>query len=909
MQRWLIIASALLCTPLWVSCAEDSAGGAAGNNERIGDIEAPSCSLRSPVAGQTVAGSVQVEVEAEDDQGVASVVIAIDGRPTIELAAAPWIWNWDTSGLAPGPYQITATATDAAGNQAQDEVRVNVVAAAGCQGQDCAPLPSFTQPSDGDALRGNVTLRLTTTDDSDVRSMDITVDGDTIATLQQPPWELTWNSDAVTEGAHTLGAAVTDAQGHSNQSSIQVQVDRTPPRVTLATPGAQDVVHSSVTWSATIQEALGLRRVEVFLNEDSLLREVQGPPWEGSLDLAELPSGDYTLSVRALDRADQQGLDSRPFVLDRPPSISFVSPQANAELGGAITIQVNASDDNGVERAFLRIDGQDIGDFDEQGSLRWTPNGLQGPVDLVAVAVDGRGQVTQARRSVVISQAALGVEILRCDPQCQPLQANEVLQDQERLQVRTTPADLSVSQVTWFADGRQLRAFTMAPYELTLDTTGYQDGPLTLRALAQGADANGESILQVRVGNCDRDQDGFNGEACGGLDCDDSTSAVRPGAPDELGDGLDSDCDGADGVDSDGDGFASAQSGGRDCDDDNEEIFPCPGDPAGVCSDRLSDPDNCGACGEVCALGLICEQGQCTCEIPGCQDGAPEDYDFEVPGTWINSLEIVTDGSMGEDLDGDGRPNNTLGPLMEGLADTFGLDINEALAFLIDSGQLSLGATWPNLPAGNLADLSGLQIDFFDLVDADNNPQTTDTWLVDRDSFVPGTGTPRARFIDGRILNNALETSDGGVFLMELPFGFTTLNLQVRRAQLKARATRRDGGVQLDSGQISGVVPVEDVLDGFNAFAASNQCACLDLEEPLIDLRRGNGGRACLQNVNTLDCGGLQNPCTALAQLCGLLVPSITGATDIDADGDGQNDSFGAYFRLTGRGAQIQGLE
>jgi hypothetical protein len=210
---------------------------------------------------------------------------------------------------------------------------------------------------------------------------------------------------------------------------------------------------------------------------------------------------------------------------------------------------------------------------------------------------------------------------------------------------------------------------------------------------------------------------------------------------------------------------------------------------------------------------------------------------------------------------------------------------------------------------GNLADLEGLQIDFFDLVDADDDPMTTDTWLVDRESFVPGTATPRARLVDGEILNNALETSDRGVFLMELPFGFTTLNLQVRRARLLARATRRDGGVQLDNGRMSGVVPLEDVLDGFNAFADSNQCACLDLDEPLIDLRRGSGGQACLQNVDTLSCGGLQNPCTALAQLCGLLVPSIANSTDMDTDGDGQDDAFSAYFRVTGRGAQIQGLE
>jgi hypothetical protein len=43
---------------------------------------------------------------------------------------------------------------------------------------------------------------------------------------------------------------------------------------------------------------------------------------------------------------------------------------------------------------------------------------------------------------------------------------------------------------------------------------------------------------------------------------------------DQVGDDLDSNCDGIDGVDSDQDGIASTSSGGMDCDDQNENIYP-----------------------------------------------------------------------------------------------------------------------------------------------------------------------------------------------------------------------------------------------------------------------------------------------------------------------------------------------
>ena len=57
-------------------------------------------------------------------------------------------------------------------------------------------------------------------------------------------------------------------------------------------------------------------------------------------------------------------------------------------------------------------------------------------------------------------------------------------------------------------------------------------------------------------------------------DCDDAEPAVFPGADDSVGDGVDQNCDGADGVDADGDLFASVASGGEDCDDSSADVSP-----------------------------------------------------------------------------------------------------------------------------------------------------------------------------------------------------------------------------------------------------------------------------------------------------------------------------------------------
>jgi len=79
----------------------------------------------------------------------------------------------------------------------------------------------------------------------------------------------------------------------------------------------------------------------------------------------------------------------------------------------------------------------------------------------------------------------------------------------------------------------------------------------------------GSSVLSDL--SADDDGDGFT-ELAG--DCDDFDDAIHPGAADTVGDGIDNNCDGSDGVDADQDQSASVESGGSDCDDDSLWVYP-----------------------------------------------------------------------------------------------------------------------------------------------------------------------------------------------------------------------------------------------------------------------------------------------------------------------------------------------
>lgn len=101
----------------------------------------------------------------------------------------------------------------------------------------------------------------------------------------------------------------------------------------------------------------------------------------------------------------------------------------------------------------------------------------------------------------------------------------------------------------------------LAPELNAADTDG--DGWTSCEGDCQDTDAD--------ISPMDGDGDGFS--SCDG-DCDDGSDTVYPGGPETWYDGVDSDCDDASDFDADGDGFMAADHGGDDCDDANPEHRP-----------------------------------------------------------------------------------------------------------------------------------------------------------------------------------------------------------------------------------------------------------------------------------------------------------------------------------------------
>ncbi len=84
------------------------------------DTTSPTISLTAPTSGATVSGSsVTVSADAADNVGVAGVQFKLDGLNLgAEDVSAPYSTVWNSTSASNGSHSLTATARDAAGNQA-----------------------------------------------------------------------------------------------------------------------------------------------------------------------------------------------------------------------------------------------------------------------------------------------------------------------------------------------------------------------------------------------------------------------------------------------------------------------------------------------------------------------------------------------------------------------------------------------------------------------------------------------------------------------------------------------------------------------------------------------------------------------------------------------------------------------
>ena len=85
-----------------------------------------------------------------------------------------------------------------------------------------APTVAITNPINGSAVSGNVTISVSASDNVGVSSVTLSVDGITIGSLTTAPYNFSWNSNNSIDGTHSITATAKDAKNNTASTSITV---------------------------------------------------------------------------------------------------------------------------------------------------------------------------------------------------------------------------------------------------------------------------------------------------------------------------------------------------------------------------------------------------------------------------------------------------------------------------------------------------------------------------------------------------------------------------------------------------------------------------------------------------------------------------------------------------------------
>lgn len=336
------------------------------------DTTPPTVTITSPTWG-TLTGTVTVSVTAADNVGVTRVDLKANGTTIGSDTALPYSFSWNTTTMANGGVNLTATAYDAAGNSTTSGavfVTVSNVAA----GDTTAPTIAITSPTAGATVTGQATVTASASDNVGVTRVDFKINNTLVATMNATPYQYVWSTTLYPDGPATLSAVAYDAAGNSKTSAnVGVTLsnpppsnpggDVGPPQVSIAAPQSGSV-DGVVAVAVNATDNVGVTRVDLKVN-GATVASTSTKPYQLAWNTASYPDGAATLTAVAFDAAGNN-TTSAPVTLTvahassgggdtTPPGVTIKNPVNGALVTTIVSISATATDNSGTAGLSMTI--------------------------------------------------------------------------------------------------------------------------------------------------------------------------------------------------------------------------------------------------------------------------------------------------------------------------------------------------------------------------------------------------------------------------------------------------------------------------------------------------------------------------------------------------------------------------
>jgi hypothetical protein len=314
------------------------------------DNFAPSAAVHSPALNQFIEGIHTFKVLATDEVGMAYVELTMFGetvKATYNSMSNYFEYTVSTTTKDDGLYEIMVTAYDRSGKNVS-------VGPVGFYIDNHAPVMNINFPTSNQFVSDEITFDLEV-NDTFKTSTFYNIDGSGWV-----PIDVEWITNRIADGEHSIAIKSIDAAGHEIEQLLTVNVDNTPPKLSIVLPKDNDNIGGVYTVKAHASDTFGIKTVVLSIDGGYFTEIAQNP----STGLFELPidttklnleDGVHVLSVEAQDNVLHISKSSINIVVDNsPPMVNLSYPRKD---DGEIKFVINATDLSGVDEVLINIDG------------------------------------------------------------------------------------------------------------------------------------------------------------------------------------------------------------------------------------------------------------------------------------------------------------------------------------------------------------------------------------------------------------------------------------------------------------------------------------------------------------------------------------------------------------------------
>ncbi len=240
------------------------------------------------------------------------------------------------------------------------------------------PIVVIIHPAPGQVVTGEIPVVASATDDDNVETMMLYIDGQQVATQKGNSLSYQWNTTSIADNRdHYIMALARDKSGNTGFSPmVRVRVvkgsqpDTLAPIITILHPVSGQVVQDTVNIITQVNDRSAISKVEFYIDGNLEFTDLAAP-FRYAWDVSDLVNGSlHTVFAMAYDENGYSGVSPTVTVTVAsdviqditPPTLTILYPPAGATFSAATTpsvkIVADAEDTGGIERVEFYIDGE-----------------------------------------------------------------------------------------------------------------------------------------------------------------------------------------------------------------------------------------------------------------------------------------------------------------------------------------------------------------------------------------------------------------------------------------------------------------------------------------------------------------------------------------------------------------------